>query len=179
VWFTDSGFNSEHNRRELQRGGAGYIVAQRLRGSEHEVVAARSRQGRYHKVCDNLEVKQVWVGEGVGAQRFVICRNLQEARRDAAVRQQLLTQLEAELADSDRLTRTARAELAGRLKARPGYARLLRATRGGLLRIDHTRRPGRCQARRQVPAADLRSEPVTHRHRAGLQGAVGGRAWLA
>lgn len=138
VWVTDSGFNSEHNRRELQRGGCGYIVAERLRGNDAEVKLARARQGRYHTVADNLEVKQVWVGDGVNAQRFVICRNLQVAKRDATVRAQLIEQLEAEIAGSDKLTATERAELAGRLKAMPGYRRLLRATPTGRLRIDRT-----------------------------------------
>jgi hypothetical protein len=69
VWVVDSGFNSADNRREWARGGSSYIVAERLRGAEHDVVAARSRQGRHHRVNDNLEVKQVWVGiiTGIGA----------------------------------------------------------------------------------------------------------------
>lgn len=71
-------------------------------------------------------------------QRFVICRNLQVAKRDAAVRAQLSEQLQAEIAGSDKRSVTERAELAGRLKAMPGYRRLLRTTPNGLLRIDRT-----------------------------------------
>jgi hypothetical protein len=37
VWVVDSGFNSADNRKVLQRGGSGFIVAERLRGDEHDV----------------------------------------------------------------------------------------------------------------------------------------------
>ncbi len=137
IWVTDSGLNSEDNRRELARGGAGYIVAERLRGNDAEVERAcpagpLPRDGR-----------QPGGQAGLGRrrrepQRFVICRTLDLARRDDAVRTQLITQLEAKIAGSDKLPETERAKLAGRLEAMPGYRRLLRATPTGLLRIDRT-----------------------------------------
>jgi transposase len=163
VWVVDSGFNSADNRREWSAGGSSsYIVAERLRGAEHDVVAARSRQGRYHRVDDNLEVKEVWVGQGATAQRFVICRNQEVAARDAAVRAQLITQLEAEIAGSDALSATKRAELAGRLKAMPGYNRLLRATPTGRLRIDRTaaRRDAQLDGKFLVRTDDERLTPT-------------------
>jgi hypothetical protein len=139
VWVVDSGFNSADNRKVLQRGGSGFIVAERLRGDEHDVVAARGRQGRFRKIDDTLEVKEVWVGDGVGAQRFILCRNLQVARRDAAIRQRLVQLLEERIAGSDRLSATRRAELRGQLTEKPGLNRYLRVTRSGLLRIDKTK----------------------------------------
>ncbi|GAW93399.1 transposase IS4 family protein, partial [Calderihabitans maritimus] len=50
-------------------------------------------RGRYQKVSENLEVKNV---EHNG-KRYVICFNPQEAERDAQVRQQVLKHLEQKL----------------------------------------------------------------------------------
>ncbi len=85
----------------------------------------------------NLEVKEVVLDEGTTRDRFVICRNQEEAERDALVRQQLLDQLEAEIADSDEATPTVRADLACRLREKRAYRRFLRVTKQGLLRVDH------------------------------------------
>jgi transposase len=138
IWICDAGFNSADNRRTLQRGGSGYIVAEKLRGNDAEVRLARSRAGRYHHVDGGLEVKDVWVGEGAAAERFIIARNPDEAQRDAAVRAELVAQLEAEIAGSDQRPAEARRELAGRLRAQPGYRRFLRTTPAGKLRLDRT-----------------------------------------
>ena len=84
---------------------------------------------------ENLEVKEVVVG----SDRFVICHNPEEAVRDQRVRERLLSYLEEAIAGSDQLTATQRAELLGKLKTKPGLARLLRVTRGGLLRVDRAK----------------------------------------
>ena len=68
--------------------------------------------------------------------RFVICRNPDEAARDAAIRGQILEQLRAAIAGSDDRSPAEREELACRLCGKPTYRRFLRTTAGGLLRID-------------------------------------------
>ena len=94
---------------------------------------ALSRPGRYKDVAGNLKVKEVKTGE---AERFVVCFNPEAAERDAQVRGRLLAQLEELIKDSDRLPPLKRAELRGVISTKPGLARFLRATAGGLLRID-------------------------------------------
>lgn len=136
VWVTDRGFNSAQNRRYLQRAGGHYITGEKLRGDAAEARAALARQGRYRRVADNLEVKEVVLDTGVLRDRFIICRNPDEAARDALVREQLLAQLEAAIAGSDAASATVRAALACRLREQPAYRRFLRITRAGLLRID-------------------------------------------
>jgi hypothetical protein len=64
VWIADAGFASKDNRKVLTQGGSGFIVAERLRGSDAEVAQARSRQGRFRKVDEHLEVKDIIVGDG-------------------------------------------------------------------------------------------------------------------
>lgn len=138
IWVLDRGFTSEANRRYLQRAGGGYIMGEKLRSDSAEAAAALSRQGRYHTVAGNLRVKQVRIDDGAARDRFVVCHNPERARRDAAVRAQIVARLERAIDGSDALDPQQRAELAGRLKAKPAYNRLLRTTATGKLRIDRT-----------------------------------------
>lgn len=137
VWVTDRGFASEHNRRILQRGGGHYISAEKLRGTE-EATTALARPGRYRVVAGNLRIKEVRprAAQGVMADRFIICHNPEQADRDGAVRDRLVTQLTEMISGSDALSATKRAELRGQLRTMPGLARYLRTTPGGLLRLD-------------------------------------------
>jgi hypothetical protein len=136
VWVADRGFSSEENRRYLQRAGGHYIIGEKLRSDSPEPAAALARQGRYATVADNLQVKEVVIDDATMRDRFVICRNPDQAARDRTVRDQLLAQLAELIADSDTLAADERADIAARLRTKPGYRRFLRETPGGLLRID-------------------------------------------
>ena len=136
VWVGDSGFNSAANRAYLQRGGGHYIVAERLRNASAETKVALSRQGRYHVVAGNLQVKEVRVGEGARAQRFVVCVNPDAKARDEIVRANLVAYLEKRIAGSDDWSRERRDELVGELRTTPGLARFLRRTKDHKLGID-------------------------------------------
>ena len=135
VWVADRGFSSAENRRYLQRASGHYIIGEKLRGDNKEAQAALSRQGRYHAVAGNLRVKEVVIDDGTMRDRFVVCHNPEQAERDRVVRDQLLAQLRDAIAGSDKLSTTARAELAGELSSYPGLKRFLRVTPGGLLRV--------------------------------------------
>jgi hypothetical protein len=136
VWVADRGFQSAENRRYLQRAGGHYIIGEKLRSESKEAKVALARQGRYRTVAGNLEIKEVRVDDGTMRDRFVICRNPDQADRDKAVRDQLIAQLTDAIKDSDRLSAAERAKLAARLQAKRGLKRLLRVTPGGLLRVD-------------------------------------------
>jgi hypothetical protein len=133
VWVADRGFASDANRRFLRRGDAHYILGEKLRSGSAEAKAALARAGRYQEVAGNLRVKEVRIGQG---ERFVICHNPQGALRDAAVRERLLARLTEMIAGCDKLTQAKRAELRGVISTKPGLARYLRTTAGGLLRVD-------------------------------------------
>jgi len=144
VWVADRGFASAANRAYLTRGGGHYIHAEKLRATNSEAAAALARPGRYRTVAGNLRVKEVAVApggtgdgdEGARTQRFVVCHNPEQADRDAAVRDRLLTHLKELMAGSDGWTARRRDEFVGSLKTKPGLRRYLRRTNGGLLRID-------------------------------------------
>jgi hypothetical protein len=133
VWVADRGFTSAANRRALMRGGGGYIIGEKLRTGSPEVRAVLSRQGRYATVRDNLQVKEVNIGTD---DRFVICFNPDQATRDAAIRERMVTQLTEAIEGTDKLPRPERDKLAGVLSTKPGLKRFLRTTPGGLLRVD-------------------------------------------
>ena len=137
IWVADRGFTSEENRRALMRGGGGYIIGEKLRSGTPEVRAALSRQGRYKEVRDNLQVKEVRLGDD--GDRFVICYNPDQAERDAAIRDRLVAQLEQVIDKTDALTAAERGRIEGSLAGKPGLKRFLRVTPAGLLRVDRAR----------------------------------------
>jgi IS4 transposase len=134
VWVTDRGFSSRLNRRYLQQGAGHYIIAEKLRSDSPDIKTALSRQGRYQTVADNLQVKEVRIGDA--GDRFVICYNPDAATRDAATRAGLITKLDELIKGSDKFSATKRAELRGKISTMPGLNRFLRVTPGGLLRTD-------------------------------------------
>jgi transposase len=139
VWVVDAGFTSAANRKVLTGGGAGFIIAEKLRGNEAATVEARSRQGRFRTVDETLQVKDIRVGEGLDAQRFIMIRNLDAAGHDAHVRDRLVGLLEDRIEGSDALDADRRAELRGRIREKPGLWRYLRVTSKGLLRVDRAK----------------------------------------
>jgi Transposase DDE domain len=136
VWVADRGFQSAENRRYLQRSGGHYILGEKIRPEDKEAKAALARQGRYRTVAENLRVKEVVIDSGTMRDRFVICHNPEEAKRDRAVREQILDRLAQEIRDADRLAPSKRSELYGALATKPAYKRFLRRTKTGKLRID-------------------------------------------
>ena len=136
VWVADSGFASVANRAYLQRGGGHYVLAEKLRSASEKVQAVLARAGRYQQVAGNLGVKEIRLGDGARAERFVLCYNPEAAERDKAVRKNLLAYLQERIADSDGWPQRRRDELVRELRRTPALARLLRRAKGGLLRID-------------------------------------------
>jgi hypothetical protein len=93
IFVADAGMVSEENLAQLRRGGGRYIVAMPWRKGTEVVEEVLSRPGRFQKVKDNLEVKEVRVGE----RRYVVCHNPQEAERQRRHREELLAELEVEI----------------------------------------------------------------------------------
>lgn len=98
IWAVDRGFVSDDNLDRLRAGGAHYIGGKKLRSGEADVEEALSRAGRFQHVADNLEVKEILVGEGDSKRRMVLVRNPFEAKRHAERRERALQRVRDELA---------------------------------------------------------------------------------
>ena len=178
VWVADRGFTSAREPPLPATGRRHYILGEKLRGGSPEADAALSRQGRYQTVADNLQVKEVVIDDGMMRDRFVICRNPEQAERDRIVRDQLLD-------SARRCASTAptssppprRAALAGRAARRAAPVPAHHPGRTA------ARRPcrGRCRGtpRRQVPVAHRGPDPHGRRHRVRLQATPRSRTGLA
>jgi Transposase DDE domain len=147
VTVVDRGFSSDQNLRYLTRAGGHWIAGERMRDGSPDAQAALARQGRYQTVKDNLRVKEVRVGEGDAAKRFIICHNPAEADRERTQREDTIRRLEAELdrIDTQRSkTNNANAKDAHTkaecaLRDHPALGRYLRQTPAGRLRIDRAK----------------------------------------
>ncbi len=97
ITVVDRGFSSEENLRYLQRAGGHYIAGVKLRDGKEQTAAALGRPGRYRPVRDNLEIKEITIGDGEARRRYVLVRNPQEALRDRAAREKTVARLKEEL----------------------------------------------------------------------------------
>src|SRR5882757_7963753 len=97
VFVGDAGMYSAENLAALSRGLGRYILAVPMRKIKEIEAEVLTRPGRYKPVADNLQVKEVVVGEGERRRRYVLCLNPEEAERQRRHREQVLIELEAEL----------------------------------------------------------------------------------
>jgi Transposase DDE domain len=101
IFVGDAGMDSEANRKELSKGLGHYILAMpvgKLKEVQDDVLA---RPGRFRKVAETLEVKEVVIGEGERRRRYIVCRNQDEAARQRHHRAEILAALKAELGRLD------------------------------------------------------------------------------
>ena len=135
IFVGDAGMDSEANRQELAKGLGHYILAMpmgKLAEVQQEVLA---RPGRFHKVTDHLEVKEAVVGDGARQRRSLVCRNLEEAKRQRQHREEVLGALRQELTRLDPQA-PEHSKRACELVASRRYGRYLRRGPGGRLAID-------------------------------------------
>lgn len=136
ITVVDRGFSSGDNLRILQEAGGHYIAGERLTAGKPEVEKALSHPGRFRSIRDNLEVKEVVVGDGEARIRYVLVRNPAEAKREAAKRAKHLEKLKAELAKLKELDGKAHTKAHCRLNSHIVYKKYLRMDAKGNLKID-------------------------------------------
>ena len=138
LFVGDAGMYSADNLVELSRGLGRYVLAvpmRRVREVEAEVL---TRPGRYRKVADNLEVKEVWVGDGERRKRYVLCFNPAEAERQRLHRAKVLAELDAELRLLDNRDED-HPKAACALMASRRYGRYLSPDRRGRPKLDEAK----------------------------------------
>jgi Transposase DDE domain len=136
IFVGDAGMTSEDNRRMLALGGGKYILGAKMRAGDEVTNEVLTRQGRYHEVRDGLRVKEVIVGDGERRRRYVVCHNPDEEARQRKHRNDLLADLEAQLAAMATRADGKHSKRTCALLTSSRYGRYLRETSTGKLRID-------------------------------------------
>lgn len=155
LFVADAGMDSLENREALAKEAGTYLLAVRASSLTEVKQEVLSRAGRYHKISDNLEVKEVEVeavtnpvevgsvtnpedkrnsSEGSKGRRYFVCRNLREAERQRRHREEVLREIRAKLErhkDADATTRWA-----AQLRTSQRTGPYLSVTPAGKLAID-------------------------------------------
>ena len=97
------------------------------------------RPGRFKKVADNLEVKEVVVGDGERGRRYVVCFNPDEAKRQQQHRAKVLDELGAELESLRHQPGEGHSKRVCALRSSRRYGRYLRLSKTGKPRIDQAK----------------------------------------
>ncbi len=135
VFGGDAGMVSEANLRALAAGGGKYILCMPVKPGNEVAAHVLARPGRYHPVAPTLQVKEVVVGDGERRRRYVVCFNLEEAKRQQAHRAQVLAELEAGLPDLRAPRDGAHTKRACALRTSERYGQYLTQDRAGRLAI--------------------------------------------
>jgi transposase len=134
MFVADSGMNSEDNRAELARACGKYLLACRMASVAEIKRDVLTKRGRYTVFKDNLQAKEVVLGDGERRKRYILCYNPKEADRQRKHRQMIVELLEAEL---DRhQDKSATAQWAIELLASRRFKRYVRITKAKQIRID-------------------------------------------
>lgn len=134
LFVADSGINSKENRAELSRACGKYILATRMASVSEIKKKVLSKRGRYQVIKDNLQAKEVIVGDGERHRRYILCYNPKEAKRQKLHRQMIVEKLEKEL--NKHPDKKATAQWAIELMASKRYKRYLKISANDKIRID-------------------------------------------
>ena len=134
MFVADSGMNSEGNRVELAKACGKYLLACRMANVAEIKRDVLTKRGRYTVFADNLQAKEVIIGDGERRKRYILCHNPKEAQRQKKHRKMTVELLEAELERHP--DKSAKAQWAIELLASRRFKRYLRTTKAHQLRID-------------------------------------------
>jgi len=134
LFVADSGMNSGTNRDELARACGKYLLAARM-GSVSEIKEeVLAKGGRFKTIAENLQAREVVVGDGELRRRYILCHNPREAERERKHREQVVKELEEELKEHPDHQATARWAID--LLASGRYKRYLKVDEQGRIRLD-------------------------------------------
>ena len=138
VWVMDRGMTSEENKRILQQAGGDYILGEKLRGNKDSETALR-RGGRFKELKDNLRIKEVTLGQGATKRRYVILYNPDEAKKDKATREKMISRITQELQTIETLPSEKQAEARTKLLAHKSLGRYVKELKSGQVKLDQAK----------------------------------------
>src|SRR5208337_994688 len=108
LFVADSGINSSTNRDELAKACGKYLLATRMASVSEIKEEVLAKPGRFRTITENLQAKEVVVGDGELRRRYILCYNPREAERERMHREQVVKELEEELKNHPDHQATAR-----------------------------------------------------------------------
>lgn len=137
IFVGDAGMVSKANLKALSAGGGKYILCVPMGRGDEVTKPVLTQPGRYKRIAENLEVKEVILGDGEGRRRYVVCFNPQEAKRRKAHREKALAELRELLPRLKREGKdAAHSKAVCRLRSSQRYGAYLNLDESGRLVID-------------------------------------------
>jgi Transposase DDE domain len=136
LFVGDAGMVSAANLKTLAKGGGKYLMCVPMKRGDEVTDQVVSHPGRFKQVAENLEVKEVILGDGERRRRYVLCYNPLEAERQRAHRGQVLAELEAELATLKETESGEHTKRVCSLRASARYGRYLKLAGHGNVAIN-------------------------------------------
>ena len=134
LFVADSGMNSEDNRKELARACGKYLLACRMASVSAIKRQVLGKPGPYSIFADNLQAKEVIVGDGERRIRYILCYNPKEAARQKRHREEIVESLVRELGRHKNMS--AANQWAIELLASRRYKRYVSINKAGNIRLD-------------------------------------------
>ena len=136
IWVMDRGMNSEENRLILQKAGGHYIIGEKLRDNQEVHKEVLAKRGRFTAIRENLEIKEVIVGDGERRRRFVLVHNPEEARKDKATREKTLKKIDEALKSIGEQEGKCHKKSVCALRSHRTMGKYLRQLKTGEIKID-------------------------------------------
>ena len=136
VWVMDRGMSSEENRLILQKAGGHYIVGEKLRDNQEIHREVLAKRGRFATIRENLEIKEVTIGDGEKRRRFILVHNPEEAKKDQATREKTLKKIEEALKSIKDQAGPGHKKSVCALLSHRSMGRYLRQLKTGRIKID-------------------------------------------
>ena len=137
LFVADSGMNSEDNRKELAKACGKYLLACRMAIISDIKSQVLGKRGRYRVFADNLQAKEVSVGDGERRVRYILCFNPKEAERQRRHRSEIIELLTKELERHKNTNATN--QWAIELLASKRFKRYLSISKTGNIRLDKSK----------------------------------------
>jgi transposase len=136
VWVMDRGMSSEENRLILQKAGGHYIIGEKLRDNQEVHQEVLAKRGRFTAIRENLEIKEVIVGDGERRRRFILVHNPEEAKKDKATREKTLKKIDEALKSIGEQKGQCHKKNVYALLSHRTMGRYLRQLKTGAIKID-------------------------------------------
>jgi len=136
IWVMDRGMSSEENRLILQKAGGHYIIGEKLRDNQEVHKEVLAKRGRFTAIRENLEIKEVIVGDGERRRRFILVHNPEEARKDKATREKTLKKIDEALKSIGEQRGKCHKKSVCTLRSHRTMGRYLRQLKTGEIKID-------------------------------------------